>query len=434
MAGRQANKSKRQQRFTLLRARLFCLPAPASVLLRFMKSASDTAVESAAPASGLSPFLTYFIATACAVVVANLYYCQPLLGRFAGYFGVSEAAASWVNICSQLGYGLGLFFIVPLGDRMVRRTLLVRMILISGLALAGAALAPNIQTLYFFSLGIGAASTACQIFVPLAAHLASEQDRGWVIGTVMGGLLSGILLSRTLSGLVADHLGWRSMYWIGAGLMVVVSFLVYRFIPTDRPGFQGSYGALIRSLFGLLRSEKVARQSSWIGACLFGAISVFWSTLAFFLEKPPFSYSLTTIGLFGIAGMAGAIVSPQAGRLTDRRGYDLPTRWGLVLMLLGYLVLFPSQQSILLLIAGIILIDIGLQMAHIPNLSRMSSLAPEARTRFNTIYMTSFFIGGTAGSLIGSYAWNGYGWNGVCVAGFVFVVLGGLPTLLRRRI
>lgn len=373
------------------------------------------------------------MAVSCAVVVANLYYCQPLLGRLAGYFGISETAASWVNICSQLGYGLGLFFVVPLGDRVVRRQLLVWMIGAAGLALAGAALSPNIYSLYFFSLCIGAASTACQVFVPLAAHLASEEERGQVIGTVMGGLLSGILLSRTLSGFVADHLGWRSMYWIGAGLMVVMSVLVYRFIPTEKPAFQGSYRALIQSLSSLLRSEKSAQQSSWIGACLFGAISVFWSTLAFFLEKPPFNYSLSTIGLFGIVGMAGALVSPQAGRLTDSRGYQLPTRWGLLLMLLGYAILFPSLHSIFFLIGGIVLIDVGLQMAHIPNLSRMSSLAPEARTRFNTIYMTSFFIGGTVGSVVGSYAWKGGGWTGVCTTGLAFVVLGALPTLLRSR-
>jgi len=387
----------------------------------------------AANPPSLSPFLTYFMATACAVVVANLYYCQPLLGRLSAYFQVSETSASWVNICSQLGYGLGLFFVVPLGDRMVRRTLLVRMILLAALALAGAALSPDIPTLYFFSLCIGAASTACQVFVPLAAHLASEKERGRVIGTVMGGLLSGILLSRTLSGMVADHLGWRSMYWIGAALMLVMSVLVYRFIPTEQPAFKGSYRSLLRSLFQLLRQEKTARQSSWIGACLFGAISVFWSTLAFYLEKPPFSYSLSTIGLFGVVGMAGALVSPQAGRMADRYGYYRPMRIGLTLMLLGYTILFQSHWTILLLVAGIVLIDMGLQLAHIPNLSRMSSLAPEARTRLNTIYMTSFFIGGTLGSIVGSYAWRMFGWNGVCATGLALVALGALPTLARGR-
>lgn len=384
------------------------------------------------PQAGISLFLTYFMATACAVIVANLYYCQPLLGRLSAYFGVSETDASWVNICSQMGYGLGLFFVVPLGDRMVRRTLLVRMILLSALALIGAALSPNIFLLYFFSLCVGAASTACQVFVPLAAALATEQDRGRVIGTVMGGLLSGILLSRTLSGFVADFYGWRTMYWIGAGLMLITAGLVQRIVPGEKPAFKGSYRELLRSLFQLLRQEKTARESSWIGACLFGAISIFWSTMAFYLEKPPFSYTLATIGLFGVAGMAGAIISPQAGRMADRLGYQTPMRWGLLIMTIGYIILFQSHWSVWLLITGIVGIDIGLQLAHIPNLSRMAALAPEARTRLNTIYMTSFFMGGTAGSILGSFAWRMYGWNGVCTAGLMMVVLGALPMLIKK--
>lgn len=396
-------------------------------------SSTDNAsfIDQATPR--ISLFLTYFMATACALIVANLYYCQPMLGRLSVYFGISETAASWVNICSQMGYGLGLFLAVPLGDRMVRRKLLVRMILLSALALTGAALSPNIYTLYFFSLCIGAASTACQVFVPLAASLASEQERGRVIGTVMGGLLSGILLSRTLSGFVADHLGWRSVYWIGAALMLLTSLLTYRTLPDEKPGFKGSYGELIRSLFSLLGQEKTARQSSWIGACLFGAISIFWSTMAFYLEKPPFSYSLSTIGLFGVAGMAGAIVSPQAGRMADRHGFLKPMRWGLLFMLTGFLAMYESHWSVLLLIVGIVCIDVGLQLAHIPNLSRMASLAPETRTRMNTIYMTCFFIGGTFGSILGSYAWRLYGWNGVCTAGLIMVALGAMPALWRHQ-
>jgi predicted MFS family arabinose efflux permease len=381
--------------------------------------------------SGISPFLLYFMATACALVVANIYYCQPLLGRFADYFDVSDNAASWVNICSQLGYGLGIFLIVPLGDRMIRRKLLTYMVGAAAVLLAGAALAPNIYVLYAFSLLVGASSTACQVFVPLAAHLATDSNRGRVIGTVMGGLLSGILLSRTLSGFVADAWGWRSIYWIAAGLMLLTSLLIYRFIPTEQPAFKGSYRSLLQSLWALLRQEKLARQSSWIGACLFGSVAVFWSTLAFFLEKPPFSYSLATIGLFGIVGMAGALISPQAGRMADQRGSLFPMRIGLILMVLGYGLLFLSTQSIFWLIGGIVLIDMGLQLAHIPNLSRMSSLAPEARTRLNTIYMTSFFIGGTIGSVVGSIAWGAYGWTGVCVTGLLFAILGAIPLLKR---
>jgi predicted MFS family arabinose efflux permease len=375
----------------------------------------------------------YFMAVACGVVVANLYYCQPLLGSLAKTFNVSETAASWINICCQLGYGLGLFFVVPLGDMVSRRKLLIRMQLGAALALCGAALAPGISMLYFFSVCIGIATTACQVFVPLAAHLASDEERGKVIGTLMGGLLSGILLSRTLSGFAADYWGWRSIYWIAAGLMILFAALTFRFIPHEEHSFEGSYRSLMYSLLSLVRTQPVARQSAWIGACLFGAISAFWSTMAFFLEKPPFSYSLSVIGLFGFIGLSGAFVSPLAGRLSDKKSPLFPMRWGFLAMALGYIVLFKSSWSIAVLIVGIMLIDMGLQAAHIPNLTRVSALQPDARTRLNTIYMTSFFIGGTLGSIVGSYAWTIAGWTGVCTVGLVLVIAGSLPILIQAN-
>lgn len=375
--------------------------------------------------------LKYFMAFACGIVVANLYYCQPLLGRLATNFRISETGASWINICCQLGYGLGLFFVVPLGDMVSRRKLLVRMQLAAALALCGAALSPNIFMLYFFSVCIGIATTACQVYVPLAAHLASNEERGKVIGTLMGGLLSGILLSRTLSGFAADYWGWRSIYWIAASFMIVISVLTSRNIPEEEHNFKGNYRNLLGTLFSLIRSQSVARQSAWIGACLFGAISAFWSTMAFFLEKPPFSYRLSVIGLFGFVGLSGALISPLAGKLSDKKGALFPMRWGLLGMAIGYIILFKSSWSILFLIAGIILIDMGLQAAHIPNLTRVSALQPDARTRLNTIYMTSFFIGGTLGSIIGSYAWTLAGWTGVCTVGLLLVIAGALPLMIR---
>lgn len=379
----------------------------------------------------LSPFLKYFMTISCGVIVANLYYCQPLLGSLADVFDVSEAAASWINICSQLGYGLGLFFIVPLGDMIPRRKLLIIMIMLAALSVMGAAASPNIYSLYFFSVCIGITSTACQVFVPLAAHLATDKERGKVIGTIMGGLLTGILVSRTVSGFAADYLGWRSIYWIASGLMLIFAILVARIIPNEFHSFSGNYRNLISSMFQMLKNQKVVRESSWIGGCLFGAISVFWSTMAFFLEKPPFSYSLSVIGLFGFIGASGALISPQAGKLSDRKGPLLPMRWGIIGMLTGFVLLYQSTLSIAVLIAGIILIDMGLQAAHVPNLTRIATLQPEARTRLNTIYMTSFFVGGTLGSIAGSYAWHVGGWNGVCTVGLVMVVLGGLPMFLR---
>lgn len=381
----------------------------------------------------LTPFLKYFITIGCGVVVANLYYCQPLLGAISRAFHVKEESASVINICSQLGYGIGLFFLVPLGDKVKRRKLLIWMHFLAALALLGTALSKNVTTLYFFSTCVGIVSTACQVFIPLAADLAIEEERGKVLGTVMGGLLTGILLSRTLSGFVAAYWGWQSIYYIGAAFMVIMTGMIWKFIPDERPKFQGSYGKLMQSLWQLFKAQPVIRESAWIGAWLFGAISAFWATMAFFLEKAPFHYSLSVIGLFGIIGAGGAMISPFVGKVTDIKGPFIPMRWGILLMIIGWIFLFKSDWTVVLVIIGIILIDMGMQSTHVPNLARNYALLPEARTRLNTLYMTAFFIGGTLGSTLGSIAWNLSGWMGVCISGIVMVVLGALPVVLKRN-
>jgi len=381
----------------------------------------------------LTPTLKYLITIGCGVVVANLYYCQPLLGEFSRSFHVSEESASFVNICSQMGYGLGLFFIVPLGDMLARRGLLIWMHLFAALALIGVGFSPNIQWLYFFSVCVGITSTACQVFIPLAMHLASDNERGKVLGVILGGLLTGILLSRSLSGFVAEFLGWQSVYFISSGFMVIMTLLIWKYIPGEEPSFKGTYWKLMRSLFSLFKEQPVVRESAWIGACLFGAISAFWATMAFFLEKPPYQYSLLVIGLFGIIGAGGALVAPFVGKITDKYGPFKPMKAGIFLMLSGYVILFAAKSGIALMIIGIILIDMGLQSTHIPNLSRNYSLLPEARTRLNTIYMTFFFIGGTIGSSLGSVAWNKSGWAGVCVSGIVLIILGGVPVVSKKN-
>lgn len=383
--------------------------------------------------SKLTPSLKYLITIGCGVVVANLYYCQPLLGALSRAFRVSEESASFVNIFSQLGYGLGLLFIVPLGDMLARRGMLIWMHLLAALSLIGVGFSPDIGWLYFFSTCVGITSTACQLFIPLAMHLASDDERGKVLGIILGGLLTGILLSRSLSGFVAEYWGWESVYFISAGLMLIMTLLIWKFIPGEEPAFKGNYGQLMQSLVSLFRQEPVIRESAWIGACLFGAVAAFWATMAFFLEKPPYGFSLLIIGLFGIIGAGGALISPFVGRITDRAGPLKPMRWGIVLMMIGYMILFLGKSGIGLVIAGIILIDMGLQCTHIPNLSRNYSLLPEARTRLNTIYMTFFFVGGTLGSSFGSIAWNMGGWTGVCAVGIAMVILGSLPIYFKKH-
>lgn len=380
---------------------------------------------------GISKPLIYFMTLACGIVVASLYYCQPLLATFDDIFNVSETASSWVNIFSQMGYGVGLFFIVPLGDSIDRKKLIIGLMLCSVVSLIGMATSQNIQTLYIFSLLVGITSTTGQVFVPLAAHLSSEKERGKVIGTLMGGLLTGILVSRTFSGFIADHLGWRAIYFIAAGGVLVLTYFSYKIIPSSASAFEGKYSDLMKSMWALIKQQPMLRQSAWMGACLFGAISVFWSTMAFYLEAPPFSYSLSVIGLFGFVGATGAVVSPWAGRTSDSKGYNKPVALGLIAMLVGFIILFISHKNILIFVAGVILIDMGLQLAHIPNLSVVNTLNAAARARLNTVYMTSFFIGGTLGSVMGSYAWQAFAWNGVCAAGLLLVVAGSLPLFFR---
>ncbi|HUX84129.1 MAG TPA: MFS transporter [Chitinophagaceae bacterium] len=377
-----------------------------------------------APRTEAPPSLKYFMAIGCGVMVANIYYCQPLLGAFARQFRVGEGEASLINILTQCGYGLGLFFIVPLGDKIPRRRMILWMHGAACLSLLGAGLSGKLWVFASLSLVIGMATTACQVFLPFAAHLSRDDERGRVIGIIMGGLLAGILASRTLSGLVAQYFGWRVVYFFAAALMACMGWLFFRILPGESPAFRGSYGALMRSLGVLARQHPVVRQSAVIGAALFGAISAFWATMAFFLEAPPFRYSLSVIGLFGLVGAGGALSAPLIGKIIDRGNPLRTIRWGSLVIILGYAVLWAGQSGVAWVIAGVILLDLGLQAAHIPNMARNYALLPEARTRINTIYMTSFFIGGTLGSTLGSVAWDGLGWKGVCGTGLALSGLG----------
>ena len=385
------------------------------------------------PSPGLRPSLKYLMAAGCGVVVANIYYCQPLLGAFARDFRVSESKASLINILTQAGYGLGLFFIVPLGDKLQRRRMIVAMHLLAAMALAAAALSRNIGSLAAASLIIGIATTACQVFIPLAAHLARDEERGKVIGAMMGGLLAGILVSRTLSGLVAQYLGWRMVYITATAMMLIMAWLMFRMLPAETPAFTGTYRQLMGSLWVLLKQQPVVQQSAIIGAALFGAISAFWATMAFFLGAVPYHYSLSVIGLFGLIGAGGALASPLIGRFIDRGNPMVAIRSGTIMIMVGFVDLWLGRFSVFFVIGGVILLDLGMQSAHIPNMARNYALIPSARTRLNTLYMTSFFIGGTLGSTLGSMAWDSFGWAGVCAAGMGMALLGMGAALVPFR-
>ena len=360
------------------------------------------------------------MALTCGLVVANIYYNQPLLAAIGRTFHLSDSSASLVATATQVGYTLGMLFVVPLGDMLERKRLMLVMLLGAASCLALAAYAPSFGVLAGASVLVGIGSAVPQLLLPMAAHLAPEADRGRIVGRIMSGLLIGILASRTVSGYVGEHLGWRAMFEIAALLMLALLALLAWRLPQDRPHFAGSYGALMKSLTTLVRDLPALRRSALVGGLLFASFSVFWTTLAFFLEGPTYGYGSDVAGFFGLVGAMGALAAPVAGKAADTRGPDFAIAVGTLLALGSYAVLGLGGYHLAGLVLGVIVLDVGVQAAHISNQTKIFSLVPEARSRLNTVYMTGYFTGGSLGSVAGGLAWTHGGWPGVCVLGAAF--------------
>ncbi|ATB40680.1 Major facilitator superfamily (MFS1) transporter [Cystobacter fuscus] len=364
------------------------------------------------------------MALASGLAVANLYYHQPLLGDIGRTFQASDRAVGLVATVSQVGYALGLLLIVPLGDSLERRRVIVLMTLLVSLALTGVALAPHLPTLVLASGLVGVTTVVPQLLVPFAAHLAAPEQRGRVVGQVMSGLLIGILLSRTAAGFVGVQFGWRSMFWFAAGLMLVLAGVLRLTLPHQPASASWSYPALLRSLVELVREEPVLRLHSLLGALTFGAFSAFWSTLALHLHALPQHYGARVAGLFGVVGVAGAIAAPLVGRYSDTRGDRRINAFSLGILLVSFVVLGVAGQWLWGIALGVILLDLGAQANHISNQARVYALRPEARSRLNTVYMVTYFVGGALGSGLGSLAWSHLGWPGVCAVGGLLPLVG----------
>ncbi|MBW4080559.1 MFS transporter [Paenibacillus sp. S150] len=367
--------------------------------------------------SGIPRGLILLLATTSGLAVANLYYNQPLLADIGRSFGVSSNAVGYVSMFTQIGYALGMLLFVPLGDIRERRTLISVLLVAVALSLVGFAASQSLPWMYIASFAVGITTVVPQIIVPFSAQLALPEERGKVIGTVMSGLLFGILLARTVSGVIGDLWGWRAMYWIAAVLMLLLSFMLYRLLPETKPETSASYTDLLKSMGVLVRKYSTLREASLIGACMFGAFSVFWTSLAFFLEGPPYGYSSAIAGLFGLIGVAGAAGAPVIGRLADRIAPKRIIGLLILLTLISYGLFGLSGLSIWALIAGVIVLDLGVQGTQVSNQARIYALEPAARSRINTVFMVSSFAGGAAGSTLGSYAWEHWGWSGVCWTG-----------------
>jgi predicted MFS family arabinose efflux permease len=366
--------------------------------------------------------LVWMMAVACALSVANLYYAQPLLAEMAQSFRLSVDQIGSVATLMQLGFAAGLLLVVPLGDRYNRRNLIVRMLLVVALALLLVAWAPTVAVLAVAGFLLGFATVVPQIIVPLAASLAAPFERGRVVGTVMSGLLIGILLARVVSGMIGAYLGWRAVYWGAAALMIVLALALRLLLPEDQQRSTMSYGQLLRSLGSLIRTEPVLRETGVFGALAFGGFSAFWVTLTFFLQTPPYHYGSQVAGLFGLVGVAGALAASGVGRFADRFNVRYATGAALLIVLCSFLCMWLTGYWLWGLAAGVILLDLGTQAAHVSNQTRIYSLNPEARNRLNTVYMVTYFIGGALGSYLGTWGWSLAGWNGVCSVGSILLL------------
>ncbi|MFL5666014.1 MAG: MFS transporter [Ktedonobacteraceae bacterium] len=383
--------------------------------------------------SGIDRKIVWILSIASAMAVANLYYIQPLLADIGRDFAVSESAVGFIATLTQLGYAAGLLLIVPLGDVLDRRKLVMLTLLAVTVALVAMAVAPSMLILAVASFAVGLTTIAPQIIVPFAASLADPKERGRVVGNVMSGLLIGVLLARTVSGFVGAQFGWRTMYWIAAAMMFALAMVLRLMLPKEQPRERISYPQLLKSLWGLLRSEPVLRETSVLGALAFGAFSVVWVTLVFFLGTPPYHYGSDVAGLFGLVGIAGALSAAYAGKLADRIDARIITGVMLVLTLAAFVLFWLVGQWLWGLIIGVILLDFGMQGTHISNQTRIYRLQPEARSRLNTVYMVSYFIGGSLGSMLGAYGWSIGRWVGVCTVGTLMLVAALAVHMLRSR-
>ncbi|RON88368.1 MFS transporter [Pseudomonas fluorescens] len=357
-------------------------------------------------------------AVACGLAVGNVYYAQPLLDAMAEAFAMSPATIGIVITLTQIGYGIGLVLLVPLGDLLNRRRLIVTQTLLSAAALLMIALAPSSVWLLLGMTLTGLLAVVTQVLVAYAATLAIPAQRGRVVGVVTSGIVVGILLARTVAGAMADLAGWRAIYLLSAGLTLLMALLLLRVLPKDEAAQPASrYGALIASVFRLFRQEPVLRQRAILALLTFASAMVLWTPMVLPLAAPPLSLSHSEIGLFGLAGAAGALAAARAGHLADRGLSQWVSGLSLLLMLASWLPIALTQSSLWALLLGVITLDLGLQAVHVTSQSMIYSVRPEAQSRLTAGYMLFYSIGSALGSITSTamYAWAG--WTGVCLLG-----------------
>ncbi|GAB2477092.1 MFS transporter [Jatrophihabitans fulvus] len=375
--------------------------------------------------------LGFVMAVACGVTVANLYYAQPLLDLISRDLGVGQGTATTVVTLTQIGYVLGLVLVLPTGDLVENRRLITRTLVGTAAALVLAGVSPVFGVFLAASVLVGLTSVVAQIVVPLAAHLAPEAERGRFVGRVMSGLLLGILLARTFSSLLAEAWGWRSVFFVSAGLTVVLAAVLLRMLPERTPEHQDGYASLLRSVGSIVREEPVLRRLALSQACQFGAFTAFWTAIAYELIDDH-GFGQTGVGLFALAGAAGVLAAPIAGRLADR-GHGRTGRLVALVLAAGAMVLAGlGDASVVLLLVAAVLLDLAVQGHQVMSQQVVYSLRADARSRINTVYMSTVFVGGAVASTVTGVLHDTAGWTGVTVFAAVLPLLGVVLWLTGR--
>jgi predicted MFS family arabinose efflux permease len=375
-------------------------------------------------------WLIMLMAVSAGITVANIYYNQPILKEIQSEFGATEASVGLIPMLSQIGYGLGLFFLTPLGDKLDKKKLILSLqyLLIGSLALLY--FSKSIMSVWILSVLIGLFAVSVQVITPMAAGLDPNR-RGKNVGVVFTGVLVGILAARVFSGVIADYLGWRNVYLISLVAVGVVTMLLTFFLPNVPPNFEGSYPRLLQSALRQFGRFRLLRRLSFIGILQFGLLCSFWTTLTFHLSGTPFGFDTGTIGLFGLVGVAGALVAPLMGKKSDKGNVTKVRFAAIGLVVASILMMWLGQHSVVWMVVGVLLLDIGAQSIQVTNVALMYTLDPSSHSRINTIYMTLFFTGGALGTLQGILCWHFGGWNWVMAQMLIFGL--GIAWLLGKE-
>ncbi len=387
------------------------------------------------PESKMSHYMALLFAAACGMAVANIYFAQPLLDSLADEFGITYSSIGIVITITQLCYAAGLLLIVPLGDLLNRRRLIIGQMLLSVLALILVGIAPIVTVLFLGLAVVGLLAVVTQVLVAFAASWAAPEERGRIVGLVQSGIVTGILLARTFAGVLTDFAGWRSVYLVSAVIMLILTGVLFRVLPRDDSKRESlSYVHLLRSMFILFIQERILRIRGILALLIFIVFGTLWTSLVLPLSTPPYSLSHTAIGAFGLAGAAGALGAARAGTLADRGFGQFTTGIALVLLFISWFFISLTEHSLIALVIGIIILDLSVQAVHVTNQSMIFTVRAEARSRLTAAYMIFYSIGSATGSIVSTSIYATYGWGGVCLFGASISALAILYWFITYRL